>query len=611
MNNQTLQILDDAGELRVIDEPLDIELEIAHAAYLEMKKDDGGKALLFTKPVSKRLGLNYHSPVLVNIFGSAKRCELIFGKDTNEIADKIQKLLHFVPPKGLVNKIKTAIEMYALKAVFPKKAMLSSAPCQEVIVPKENINLMQQLPVLTTWSDDGGPFITMGQVFTTSLDGTKHNVGMYRLQVYDENRLGLHWQIHKDSNHFFHEYKAAGVKMPVSIAIGGDPLYTWCATAPLPIGMFEMMLYGFVRGRSAALTKCLTNDLYVPYDADFVIEGWVDPQNLEIEGPFGDHTGYYTPREPYPVLEIECLTAKQEPVFYATVVGKPPIEDKYMGYATERIFLPLLRTTCPALVDYAMPENGVFHNLIIAKLATLYPSHAKQAMHALWGVGQMSFVKHALFVGTDAPELRDYDALVRYCLERLDYADIFKSFGVLDALDHSSAGYAEGGKLGLDMTKGVVASRKINAIDNSELYTLLASVLPETKAVFQHYTDTSNPICIVSVGKSRSLRDAFENVKAISAHAKIVVIIDEANNDITDGYMMLWRIANNIDALRDIYIDGEFVMIDATAKDARDGYKKEWPKDTLCDKKVLQSLKEKGVVEFDDALLKRFGITEF
>jgi 4-hydroxy-3-polyprenylbenzoate decarboxylase len=611
MYNQTLQILADADELRVIDEPLDIELEIAHVAYLEMKKPDGGKALLFTRPISKKLGLNYHSPVLINIFGSTKRCELIFGKDTNDIAEKIQKLLHFTPPKGVINKIRAAFEMFALRSVFPKRGSASSIPCQETIVHKDKVDLMGQLPVLTTWSDDGGPFITMGQVFTTSLDGTKHNVGMYRLQIYDKNRIGLHWQIHKDSNHFFHEYKSAGVKMPVSIAIGGDPLYTWCATAPLPIGMFEIMLYGFVRGKSASLTKCLTNDLFVPHDADFIIEGWVDPEKLEIEGPFGDHTGYYTPREPYPVLEVECLTAKLEPVFYATVVGKPPIEDKYMGFATERIFLPLIKTTCPDLIDYCMPENGVFHNLIIAKLATLYPSHAKQVMHALWGVGQMSFVKHAVFVGTDAPELRDYDSLIRYCLERIDYADIFKSFGILDALDHSSAGYAEGGKLGLDMTNGTINSRRIEALGDGELYTLIASILPETKSVFQHYTDTPNPICIVAIEKSRSLKDTFENLKAVSAHAKIIAIVDSANNDITDGYMILWRVANNIDALRDIYVDGEFIMIDATAKDGRDGYKKEWPKDTLCDIKVLQSLKEKGIVDFDEAHLKRFGITEF
>lgn len=610
MTNDTIKLLQNANELRIIDEPLDINLEIPHIAYIEMKKPNGGQALLFTAPICKKSGKKYTTPVLLNIFGSHKRCEMIFGVDTDKIASKIEMLMHFKPPKGVIAKLKSFAELASLKSVFPKRKTYSDAPCQEV-VHKNNIDLMQIMPILTTWKFDGGPFITMGQVFTESLDGSKQNVGMYRLQVYENGKLGLHWQIHKDSNHFFHEYKKAGKKMPVSIAIGGDPLYTWCATAPLPIGMFEMMLYGFVRGKNARLAKCLTNELYVPYDVDFVIEGWVDPEEIMIEGPFGDHTGYYTPREPYPVLNIECVSHKREPIFYATVVGKPPIEDKYMGYATERIFLPLIKTTCPDMVDYAMPENGVFHNLIIAKLKTLYPSHAKQTMHALWGVGQMSFVKHAVFVGIDAPDLRDYDKLVRYCLDRVDYNDIFRSFGVLDALDHSSNGYAEGGKLGLDMTKGIIQSRNIEPLDNKSMYEQIAQIIPETTQVFQHYTDTPNPICAIAINKTKSVKVMVEVLKALHENAKIVVVVDSVNNDITNGYMLLWRVANNIDANRDIYVDGEFVVVDATAKSTVDGYKKEWPLDTLCDREILENLKAKGVVEFDEKLLIDYGIYSF
>jgi len=610
MNNETIKLLQDANELRIINEPLDINLEIAHIAYLEMKKPEGGKALLFTHPICKKTGKTYNAPILINIFGSHKRCGLIFGVDTDKIAGKIEMLMHYKPPKGVIAKLKSLLELSSLRAVFPSRKIYKNAPCQE-IVHKNITDPMQIMPILTTWKFDGGPFITMGQVFTESLDGTKQNVGMYRLQIYDNGKLGLHWQIHKDSNHFFHEYKKAGRKMPVSIALGGDPLYTWCATAPLPIGMFEMMLYGFVRGKSAKLTKCLTNNLYIPHDVDYAIEGFVDPEEIMTEGPFGDHTGYYTPREPYPVLNIECITHKKEPVFYATVVGKPPIEDKYMGYATERIFLPLIKTTCPDLVDYAMPENGVFHNLIIAKLKTLYPSHAKQTMHALWGVGQMSFVKHAVFVGTDAPSLRDYDALIRYCLDRVDYSDIFKSFGVLDALDHSSDGYAQGGKLGLDMTKGIVKSRNIELLDNKTLYEKFVQILPETTQVFQHYTDTPNPICIIKIRKNRSVGSIFESLKNIKNSAKIIIILDDKNNDATNGYMVLWRTVNNIDTLRDIYIDSEFVVVDATAKNELDDYKKEWPLDTVCDREILDNLKTKGVLEFDEKLLRDFGISEF
>ena len=243
---------------------------------------------------------------------------------------------------------------------------------------------------------------------------------MYRLQVYDDNTVGMHWQIHKDSNHFFHEFKKAGKKMPVSIGIGGDPMYIWCGQAPLPIGVFELMLYGFVKNKAAKLVKSITNDIYVPADNDYIIEGFVDPSKMKIEGAFGDHTGYYTLEEEYPFREVTAITQKKEPVFLATVVGKPPLEDKYMGHATERIFLPLLQTTCPDLLDYYMPENGVFHNLILAKIKTLYPGHAQQMMHAFWGVGQMSFVKHAIFVNEDAPELTDHDKLAKHILNRID-----------------------------------------------------------------------------------------------------------------------------------------------------------------------------------------------
>ena len=252
-------------------------------------------------------------------------------------------------------------QLLSLKSVFPKKLSKRGA-CQEIIKKNDEINLYD-LPALTTWEQDAGAFITMGQVYSQSVDGKRKNLGMYRLQIHSENRLGLHFQIHKDSNHFLSEYKKAGQKMPISIAIGGDPLYTWCATAPLPHGIYELFLYGFVRKKRAQLVKSITNDLYVPYDADIVIEGFADPDELCPEGEFGDHTGYYTPKEDYPVLEVTAITQKKKPIFLATVVGKPPLEDKFMGYPTERIFLPLLKTTAPDLIDYYMPENGVFHNL--------------------------------------------------------------------------------------------------------------------------------------------------------------------------------------------------------------------------------------------------------
>ncbi|HRF57938.1 MAG TPA: menaquinone biosynthesis decarboxylase, partial [Campylobacterales bacterium] len=391
--NDWIRSLQENNELLIIDKEADRHLEIAHISYLEMKKDNP-KAILFTNVIDKKTGVKYKTPVLTNIFGSEKKCKMIFGGEFESIADKIDGFLKFKKPKTFTEKIAKLKDVLALRFVLPQT--VKNGACQEVVYESKT-KLDDIMPILTTWKDDGGAFITMGQVYTKSLDGNMKNVGMYRLQLFADNTLGLHWQIHKDSNHFFHEYKKAGQKMPVAIAIGGDPLYTWCATAPMPKGFFELMLYGLIKGKRPKVVKCKSVDLEVPFDADFVIEGFVDPSQTKLEGPFGDHTGYYTPIEPYPFLEISAITSKKNPVFYATVVGKPPIEDKYMGYATERIFLPLIRTTAPDIIDYAMPENGVFHNLILAKIDALYPGHAKQAMHAFWGVGQMSFVKHAVF----------------------------------------------------------------------------------------------------------------------------------------------------------------------------------------------------------------------
>ncbi|NLC28226.1 MAG: menaquinone biosynthesis decarboxylase, partial [Campylobacteraceae bacterium] len=377
---EAIELLKKHDLLRIVDEPLDIDLEIPHIAYIEVKKPDS-KALLFTKPISKRLGKSFEDPILMNVIGSFKAMKLFLGKDPDEIAARIDNFLKLKPPVTFMDKMGMFGQLFNLKNLFPKR-LNAKGSCQEII--KEELNLYD-IPILTTWPKDGGPFLTMAQTYTTSLDGTKHNLGMYRLQVYDEKHLGMHWQIHKDSAHFFHEYKKAGKKMPVTVAIGGDPLYIWCGQAPLPNGIFELLLYGFIKGESPKLVKSLTNPIYIPEDVDYVIEGWVDPEDMRIEGPFGDHTGYYNLEEPYPCMEVTCITQRKNPTFLATVVGKPPLEDKFMGWATGRIFLPLLKTTTPELLDYNMPENGVCHNLILAKMSPKYPGHAKQFMHAFWG----------------------------------------------------------------------------------------------------------------------------------------------------------------------------------------------------------------------------------
>jgi len=597
-----LNRLEKSGDLKVIEEPCDVNLEIAHIAYVEVKKDNS-KVLLFKRPVNREKGIEYSMPVVMNSFSNFEITQKIFGRHPDAIAKEIEELMHMKPPQGLMEKLSLIPKLFALKNVFPKR-LKQRGLCQQIIKTASQIDL-DELPILKTWSEDGGPFITMGQVYTRSLDGKMQNLGMYRLQQYDKNHLGMHWQIHKDASHFFDQYKEAGKMMPVSVAIGGDPLYIWCGQAPLPHGIFELLLYGFVRNEPAKLVKSITNDIWIPEDVDIVIEGMVDPNKLEIEGPFGDHTGYYTLKEPYPVMEVTAITMKENPVYQATVVGKPPLEDKYMGWGTERIFLPLLKTTAPDLKDYHMPENGVFHNLILAQMEPHYKGHAKQFMHAFWGVGQMSFVKHAIFVGKDAPELTDYEKITDYILNRIDPKNLLISEGIVDALDHSSPEELVGGKLGIDCTGSEVSSSVDNLLDDKTLLEKMQSYDANIKALKQYGTHTKNPVCVIAYKKSRAVKELFDKLSNLSSHIKILVVVDEECNDIENPYMLVWRVTNNIDASRDLRVE-PFIMIDATNKNELDGYTREWPGDVFCDKDVLNRLKQKGLIDIDEKFEKRF-----
>ena len=602
-----VQWLKENGNLKIIDEPLDVELEIPHVAYVEVKTDDS-RPILFTNPINKAKDISYDMPVLMNIFANKALTEKIFGKHPDLVAEGIEELLKLKPPKGLKAKLAMIPKLFSLKNVFPKRLKFKGE-CQEIIIPKAEVDL-DTLPILKTWEEDGGPFITMGQVYTQSLDGQMQNLGMYRLQQYDKNRLGMHWQIHKDASHFFDQYQRAGKKMPVTVAIGGDPLYIWCGQAPMPHGMFEMLLYGFVRNKNAQLVKSITNDIYIPRDVDIVIEGFVDPELTEIEGPFGDHTGYYTLKEPFPVMEVETITMKKEPVFAATVVGKPPLEDKYMGWATERVFLPMLKPMAPDLIDYNMPENGVFHNLIMAKMKTLYKGHAMQFMHAFWGVGQMSFVKHALFVGEDAPELEESVALTEHILNRLSPERVFITKGIVDHLDHSSEEQFVGGKLGVDATGDEVEEGIEEVLSDEVLYEKLHKLDRHIVALKQYFTHTKTPVCILQVEKTESMSILMQKLEPFYKHIKVLVIIDKSNNDIDDPYMLIWRVTNNIDASRDVLLK-PFIMLDATNKGDLDGFQREWPGDTFCTKSVLDDLQEKGLIDIDEAFVRKFGLLPF
>jgi 4-hydroxy-3-polyprenylbenzoate decarboxylase len=356
--------------------------------------------------------------------------------------------------------------------------------------------------------------------------------------------------------------------------------------------------------------KSLSNDIHIPSDVDIVIEGFVDPENLRIEGPFGDHTGYYTLEEPYPMMEVETVTMRENPVFQATVVGKPPLEDKYMGWATERIFLPMLKPMAPDLIDYYMPENGVFHNLILGKMKTLYKGHAQQFMHAFWGVGQMSFVKHAIFVNEDAPELENAEKITEYILNRLTPDKILITQEIIDALDHSANENLVGGKLGVDATGDEVEEGVENLLSDEELLTKMQDIDGNILECQQYFTHTKTPICMISVNKMQSMQNIIAKLRHLEEHIKLLIIVDKENNDINEPYMLLWRVVNNIDAQRDVVLK-PFIAIDGTNKSKLDGFERTWPGDTFCTKEVLDSLQERGLIDIDEAFIKKFGLLPF
>ncbi|HEG5570191.1 TPA: menaquinone biosynthesis decarboxylase [Campylobacter coli] len=595
-----IQILKENDLLRVIEEPVDVDLEIAHLAYIEAKKGEKGKALLFKNPIDKKLNKQYKFPVLMNTFCNEKALNLAFGRDYKEVADEISKLTKLHIPTSFKAKIDFFMNLLSLKNVPPKRLKADKA-----LYDYELLNSLEELPILKTWEEDAGRFITMGQVYTQNLDKTQNNLGMYRLQVSDKNELLMHWQIHKDGANFYHEYKNAGFKkMPVSIAIGGEPLYIWCSQAPLPKGIFELLLYGFIKKTPAKITPC-ENGIFVPYDSDVVIEGYVDLEEFKIEGPFGDHTGFYTPAELFPVMKVEKIYAKKDAIYQATVVGKPPLEDKIMGLGTERIFLPLLQTSVPDLIDYNMPENGVFHNLILAKIDAKYPAHAQQIMHAFWGVGQMSFVKHAIFVDKNAPSLKDYDALIPYMLDRFNTKKILISEGICDQLDHASPNSCFGGKAGLDACEEAMVE-ELEILEDEKLLELFTTKI-EPFNLKQFYKESKSPIVCILLDKKEKIEQSFEKLLEFKKHFRILVFLD-SNNKLENPYMLVWRVVNNIDAKRDIFIKADRVGVDASAKGLVEGYERVWPKQTDCTKSVIEDLILRNILENNSELFSKFEI---
>ena len=478
-----LRRLEQEGELKRISQPVATELEITELADREMKSPGGGKGLLFEKPTVN--GQVSPVPLAINTLGSWRRMALsLEAGSIDEVAAELGRLIQAKPPTSFAETIKLLGTALDLRHAKPKP--VKDGPCKEIIQklepavtrsepwpaapdilrqPKpttaparsggaQPVTTLLDLPIQQCWPLDGGRFLTLPCVVTKDPDSGQRNVGMYRMQVYDERTTGMHWQLQKVGARHGRRYYETGTRMPVSVFLGGDPVFTFCATAPLPDGLDEFLLAGYLRKKSVELVKCETNDLEVPANADVVLEGYVDPREpLREEGPFGDHTGYYTLPQPYPVFHLTAITRRKNAVYPATIVGLPPMEDFYLGSASVKLFLPVFKMTFPELVDLALPAEGVFHNLVFASIKKSYPMQAYKIMHGLWGMGQMMFTKYIVVVDDDVDVHNTSEVLFRLCANTDPQRDAIFTKGPADVLDHATTELAIGSKMGIDATR--------------------------------------------------------------------------------------------------------------------------------------------------------------
>jgi 4-hydroxy-3-polyprenylbenzoate decarboxylase len=432
------------GELKRIPFEVDPVLEMTEFADRAVKR--GGPALLFEHPKGSSM------PVFINGFASARKMEIALEvSPVEEVARRISEYLEMRMPEGLIGKLKMLPKLAEMGSFFPKS--VSSGSCKEV-VRHEGFSLLEY-PILKCWPQDGGRFITLPLVFTNNPDTGKRNCGMYRMQVYDERTTGMHWQTHKQgAEHYRRRLKARdSQRMDVAVAIGSDPATMYSAMLPLPPDLDEMMIAGFLRGKPVEMVRCETSDLEVPANAEIVLEGYVELGELRTEGPFGDHTGFYSLEDAYPVFHVTCITQRKDPVYATTIVGPPPMEDYYMGKAVERIFLPLMRLQLPEIRDISMPAEGVFHNLILVSMRKSYPLHARKVMHAIWGMGQAMFSKCIVVVDEDV-DVQDVREVAWKALNNIDpQRDIEFVMGPVDSLDHASRLPNFGSKMGIDATR--------------------------------------------------------------------------------------------------------------------------------------------------------------
>ncbi len=609
-----IDALDAAGELVRITAPVNPDLEITEIVDRISKAPEArNKALLF-----ENTGTPF--PVLINSMGSERRMALALGVNhLDDVAHQIEALLKTMaaPKEGLMDKLKMLPLLGQIGSWMPKRSSGRGA-CQEVVMAEPDLS---KIPVMTCWPQDGGRYITLPIIHTRDPETGTRNVGMYRVQVFDKQKTAIHWQLHKVSRQHFEAYKRLGKKMPVAIALGGDPVYTYAATAPLPPNIDEYILAGFIRKRKVELVKCLTQDIEVPADADIVIEGYVDPaEDFLLEGPFGDHTGYYSLPDYYPAFHVTAITHRKDAVYPSTIVGIPPQEDAWIGKATERIFIaPIKMTMVPEIQDMDLPVEGVFHNMALVQIKKEFPGQGLKVMNTMWGAGQMMFTKMMVIADANTP-IKDYAALARAVSQHCDMSqDLVMGQGPIDVLDHSCSKMAFGGKLGLDATTKLpeeeLVPRPMVAVPLAGSLSLAAlrAAHPEVETLNASLLDEGISLVIVGVRKSRP-----DHVKQLTrqlvrrpefAAVKVLLVLDaEVSLDyIADCF---WRFCNNTDVKRDAQIleaeaPGEVahLVLDGTRKTLElDGFTRDWPN-------ILVSAPE--TIDLVDQRWADYGLGEF
>ncbi|WP_295936820.1 menaquinone biosynthesis decarboxylase [uncultured Alistipes sp.] len=536
--NDYIARLESEGELVRIKTRVSPVEEIAEITDRVSKTPGGGRALLF-----ENTGTEF--PVLTNLFGSVRRMALALGVERlDELSERIEGLLKeaLSPRNSITDKLRALPLLADVSRWFPHTTSGRGA-CQQVVQTGAEASLAA-LPILKCWPADGGRFVTLPMVNTLDPETGARNVGMYRMQVLDDHTTGMHWHIHKTGARHYDAYKRLGQRMPVSVALGGDPTYTYAATAPMPDNMDEYLLAGFLRRRAVKLVKCITNDIYVPADCDFVIEGYVDPtEEKVVEGPFGDHTGFYSLEDRYPRFHVTAVTHRRDAVYPATVVGVPPQEDAYIAQATERIFLAPIRLALqPEVRDLTMPEAGTAHNIAVVSIDSRYAGQAVKVAQALWGAGQMMFNKY-MFIVPPGTDVRDPDALAAL-VRRIDpVRDLVRSEGILDVLDHATATPGFGGKMAIDATAVDPAAPVVE--------------VPQLPEGFR--TDLLEKWGLAVVFAAPDA--AFDT----PAGVKYLAVFDPQASELTPAEL-LWLAAANTDPRRDIYMNGSTLVIDARSK---------------------------------------------